>query len=468
MFKINSLFLLMSSIFIFRRDYRLDDNKGLIEACKNSNNVYPVYIFTPEQIDNAKNDYKSHNSVKFLCDSLKELNTMLNNKLTIFYGSNTDILKKCIQAWNVSNVYVNNDYTPYSVSRDEKIEKLSASLKVNFIGVEDVNLVPINTIKPTGKMFYSKFSPFYNKLLNANVDKPIKFKHDNKISKKSISNSIDINTISQFYDEGKIGNHVSEGGRKSGLAILRNISKFADYDSSRDQLIYSTTHMSPHIKYGTISIREAYQAIVSKLGKNSGLLRQLMWHDYFNNLAFNNPDTFKYGMASYAKNVKWIKNKKWLDAWKKGQTGYPIIDSCMTELNQTGYLHNRGRMIVANFLTKILGINWKDGEKYFAQTLYDYDPVQNNMGWAGQASMTGIEARPFNQSVLNPWIQSSKFDKSGAYIKKWLPVLKDVEAKDLHDWENKNEKYSVDYPKPIVDYRDQKEKVLKIYYEARN
>jgi len=193
-----------------------------------------------------------------------------------------------------------------------------------------------------------------------------------------------------------------------------------------------------------------------------------MWHDYFNNLAFNNPDTFKYGMASYAKNVKWIKNKKWLDAWKKGQTGYPIIDSCMTELNQTGYLHNRGRMIVANFLTKILGINWKDGEKYFAQTLYDYDPVQNNMGWAGQASMTGIEARPFNQSVLNPWIQSSKFDKSGAYIKKWLPVLKDVEAKDLHDWENKNEKYSVDYPKPIVDYRDQKEKVLKIYYEARN
>ena len=255
MFKINSLFLLMSSIFIFRRDYRLDDNKGLIEACKNSNNVYPVYIFTPEQIDNAKNDYKSHNSVKFLCDSLKELNTMLNNKLTIFYGSNTDILKKCIQAWNVSNVYVNNDYTPYSVSRDEKIEKLCASLKVNFIGVEDVNLVPINTIKPTGKMFYSKFSPFYNKLLNANVDKPIKFKHDNKISKKSISNSIDINTISQFYDEGKIGNHVSEGGRKSGLAILRNISKFADYDSSRDQLIYSTTHMSPHIKYGTISIK---------------------------------------------------------------------------------------------------------------------------------------------------------------------------------------------------------------------
>lgn len=185
-------------------------------------------------------------------------------------------------------------------------------------------------------------------------------------------------------------------------------------------------------------------------------------------MVYNNSDTFEDGMYPISKKIKWINNDKNTNAWKQGRTGYPIIDACMTELNQTGYLHNRGRMIVANFLTRILGTHWKIGEKYFAQVLYDYDPVQNNMGWTGQASVNGAEARPLNQTVLNPWIQSSKYDSDALYIKKWLPILKDIPAKELHSWDKYHSNHkALDYPRPIVDYKINREKMLKAYYDAK-
>lgn len=457
-----------NSIFIFRRDYRLHDNLGLIECCKNSSKVYLVFIFTHTQIDDAKNSYKSHNSVKFLCDSLQELNETTQGKLHIYYGNNTTILSKLIDKWNIDSIYTNNDYTLYAKKRDAEIEKLTNRKNVDYFTIEDYNLLPINTIKPSGKKYYTKFRPFYDKLLKETIPKPIKFTYSNKIEPNKDKETLNIESISQFYDLDKIGNHVSKGGRTHGKKIIDTIEQFKDYPDERNNLIYNTTHLSAHIKYGTISIREVYYAIKNKLGLNSELLRQVIWHDFFNNMVYNNSDTFKDGMYPISKKIKWLNNNKYTKAWKQGRTGYPIIDACMTEINTTGYLHNRGRMIVANFLTRIMGTHWKIGEKYFAQVLYDYDPVQNNMGWTGQASVNGSEARPLNQTVLNPWIQSSKYDAEALYIKKWLPILKDIPAKELHAWDKHHKKHkSLDYPSPIVDYKTNRETMLKAYYDAK-
>ena len=184
-------------------------------------------------------------------------------------------------------------------------------------------------------------------------------------------------------------------------------------------------------------------------------------------MVYNNSDTFKEGMYPISKKIKWINNNTYTEKWKQARSGYPIIDACMTELNTTGYLHNRGRMIVANFLTRILGTHWKQGEKYFAQVLYDYDPIQNNMGWTGQATVNGAQARPLIQTVLNPWIQSSKYDKDAQYIKKWLPILIDIPSRELHAWDKHHSKYkNIDYPKPIVDYKINRERMLQAYYVA--
>ena len=456
-----------NSIFIFRRDYRLHDNLGLIECCKNSNKVYIVFIFTPEQIDNKMNSYKSHNSVKFLCDSLKELNEMTKNKLHIFNGTNTEVLSKLISKWNINSIYTNNDYTLYAKKRDAEIEKLTLSKNVDYFAIEDYNLLPINTIVPAGKKYYTKFRPFYDKLLQETIPRPIRFTNANKIVSNTHKDTLKIESISRFYDTNKVGKHVSKGGRKSGKKIIDTIENFNNYPEQRNNLIYDTTHLSAHIKYGTISIREVFYAIKDKLGLNSELLRQVIWHDFFNNMVYNNSDTFKEGMYPISKKIKWINNNTYTEKWKQARSGYPIIDACMTELNTTGYLHNRGRMIVANFLTRILGTHWKQGEKYFAQILYDYDPIQNNMGWTGQATVNGAQARPLIQTVLNPWIQSSKYDKDAQYIKKWLPILIDIPSRELHAWDKHHTKYkNIDYPKPIVDYKINREKMLQAYYDA--
>lgn len=447
------------SIFIFRRDYRLDDNNGLIECCKNSSKVYPIFIFTPEQIDDDKNSYKSHNSVKFLCDSLKEL-----GHVSIFYGDNLKILEKLVNEWNVGAIYENADYTPYAKKRQGMISKFCINVGIKYFAIEDICLLPINSIQPAGKSHYSKFAPYYEQLLTKNILTPVRFSAKMKNQLIVPGGTISINSLGRFYNKDKIGDMVSLGGRNSGLKILSNIKNFSDYSDKRDQLIYNTTHLSAHIKYGTVSIREVYWAIVkeSGLGKRSELLRQVIWHDFYNNLVFNKSETFN---TNYGNHIKWTGKQAWFNAWKQGRTGFPIIDACMTELNKTGYLHNRGRMIVANFLVKILGINWKLGEKYFAKVLYDYDPIQNNMGWAGQSSLSGTESRPLNQSVLNPWIQSRKYDGAGEYIKKWLPEMKDINPSHLHQWDKYHSEYK-HLQGPIVDYKTQRDAILEIYYKA--
>ena len=243
--------------------------------------------------------------------------------------------------------------------------------------------------------------------------------------------------------------------------------KQRDYESTRDFFTTKTTHLSAYIKFGCVSIREVYHAFKKKFGLNHGLIRELIWREFFAHVLYCYPEVVGKSYQTKFRSLNWSQNKTNIEKWKTGMTGYPLVDACMREMNTTGYMHNRGRMTTASFLIKTLLIDWRVGEQYFAQQLTDYDIASNNGNWQG-ISGTGVDMKPYFRD-MNPWIQSYKFDINAEYIKKWVPELEKVDASDIHNWNEtyNNTKYKdVNYPKPIVDYSKQKEKMLEMYKSA--
>ena len=494
-------------IHIFRRDYRLEDNTTLIEACKTHDIVLPIFIFTKTQIDKKTNPYRSDNCVQFLCESLKDLDIQLHKisgcSLTIFYADEKkdgkydeygilDTLIKTIP--HVKTISFNMDYTYYSKTRDEKIKKLCDINNIKCLSLDDICLNPIGTVVIASGKPYSKFTPFWKASASKEIKKIVSNKYNNyythssNSSHTSISNALkklskyilsieDIMKPNGLIINGPINTHLPEkGGRENGLKIIHTIKQWSDYNDDRDMLSYKTTHLSPFNKFGCVSIREVYWAMLNKLGKDGefGLIRQLFWRDFFYNLSYYYPEAVykESGLNPKYRNIKWLDDKASMDKfnkWCKGETGYPIVDACMRELNTTGYMHNRGRLITANFLCRLLHIDWKLGEKYFATHLYDYDPAQNNFGWqVSGANSSGTTSRPLSQTIMNPWIQSAKHDTDALYIKKWCPELETVKASHLHKWYDYYKNYElgagkVNYYPPMIDYTIEKEKNLKLY-----
>ena len=454
------------SVFIFRRDLRLDDNTGLINACKNSNEVLPIFIFTPEQINPLINKYFSNNSVQFLVESLDDLNIelkKLKSRLFIFYGDYSDILKKIKKEYDYDSIYVNEDYTPYSIKRDNKIKLLCDEMNVSFNSYHDITLLKMSQGLNDDNQQYKVFTPFYKNALRFPVNKPDTYK-----CKKFVNSSLKIsneyqNDIHQFYKKNK--NILVNGGRKNGLIKLKSLVNFKKYGINRDFPYVNTTHISAMNKYGCISIREVYWKIKSL--KIEPLLRQLYWRDFYYRISYYYPWVLQG--KSFKKNydkIKWKTNKKFLEKWKEGKTGYPMVDAGMRQMNTTGWMHNRLRMIVSNFLIKDLFIDWREGERYFAKTLYDYDPSQNNGGWQW-SSGSGTDAQPFFRT-FNPWLQSEKYDKECEYIKKWVPELRNIPNKHIHKWYDYHKNHDVNYPAPIVDHKYAVQKTLSKYKEYLN
>lgn len=446
------------SIFIFHRSLRLNDNIGLIEALKASQIVIPVFIFTPEQITD-KNKYKSNNAVKFMVDALLDLNSSLNkygSRLFFFYGDQLEIINKLAKAdKEIDAVYINQDYTAYAVKRENSIKKCDLDVHI----YEDYLLHEVNTIKNGSGEYYQKFTPFYNASKKFKVKDIVKNLKNNYI-KKSKKYPGEVLNIKKYVTE---DNPIFTAKRSIALSILKNIGKFNNYKKTRDMLKQSTTHLSAYIKFGLVSIREVYHAIYKKLGKSHDLIKQLYWREFYYNAAFNRLDIFKGNpIKENYKKIKWGNNKKWYKAWCEGKTGYPIVDAAMRELNQTGFMHNRGRLITSNFLIKIMLVDWRYGEKYFASKLIDYDPSVNNGNWQWSSS-SGFDAQPYFR-IFNPMLQSEKFDKDALYIKKWIPELEDVPANDIHNWITSFEEWpDIKYPKPILDYNIQKKLGISLY-----
>jgi deoxyribodipyrimidine photo-lyase len=455
----------MSHIFIFHRDLRIIDNTSLIKQMIKYNHIIPVFIFTPTQI--KKNDYFSNNSVQFMIESLHELYNDTDNKLMFFYGNQLDVIKNLNKIDNIKSISFNIDYTPYARERDEETINYCKNNNIDIITYEDYTLYNIldgDTLNKNNNKPYTVFTHFKNHCMkNLKVNKPdlfndFKFKYNNKYIKSKYY--LDYHDINKFYKNNE--NINVHGGRKNALNILSNIHKFKDYNTHRDFLNYNTTHLSAYLHFTTVSIREVYYNIIKKLSIDNNLINELHWRDFYTNITFYFPHVLKgSSFKLYYDKIKWSNDIDKFNLWCNGLTGFPIVDAAMNQLNITGYMHNRCRMIVASFLCKDLLIDWRWGEKYFATKLVDYSPMQNNGGWQF-CSSTGNDAQPYFR-IFNPWTQSKKFDKDCIYIKKWLPILSNIENKHIHEWFKYHDKYNIDYPEPIINHDIARKNTLKIY-----
>jgi deoxyribodipyrimidine photo-lyase len=439
------------TLFIFRRDLRLDDNTALIQALRESEKVIPCFIFDPRQT--GRNSYKSENCLQFIIESLQDLEKQLNaqgGRLYLFKGIAENVVRKLVEKEKIDAVYVNRDYTPFSKRRDEVIKKNAP----RFYSYDDYLLnAPEKTLKKDGKP-YSIFTPYYKNASKIPVKKPIKNRNSNYHTRKI---NFEIKNHNGIIKQANENIHV-HGGRKNCLQILKNIDKLKNYETTHDYPSKQTTNLSAHNKIGTCSIREVYWKIHDKLGWQSPILRQLYWRDFFTQLAHYYPRVFGRSFNKKYDKIRWNYDKKKFKAWCEGKTGIPIVDAGMRQLNKTGFMHNRIRMIAAQFLTKDLHIDWRWGEKYFAKKLVDYDPCVNNGNWQWCAS-TGADAQPWFR-IFNPWTQQKKFDPKCAYIKQWVEELRNIDPFVIHILNTERIK---GYPAPIVNHEEERKKSLSIY-----
>jgi deoxyribodipyrimidine photo-lyase len=456
----------MSSLFIFTRDLRLEDNTGLIMALKNSNSVIPVFIFNSEQISNL-NSYKSNNCVQFMIECLDELNYSLQEKGSRLFYFNTSNYEKTVRniikksdKYEIKSIYISRDYTPFAKKRQKILEKICKDLELELFIVEDHMLTGYDEVKKDDGNYYVKFTPYYRAALHYKVKDPKKNNYKNYVKKSYEIDGEFYGDIHKFYK--KNPNILVRGGRTNALKILKKIKNFKDYNVEREIPSHNgTTKLSAYMKFNVVSIREVYKSFKDNLSRSNKLLTQLYWRDFYMQI-MNNFDVVKQPMNK-GYNIEWENNTTYIKKWKTGTTGIPIIDAAMREMNTTGWMHNRCRMIVSNFLIKILRCDWMIGEKYFAQSLVDYEISSNNGGWQWSSS-TGVDSMP-SFRVFNPWRQAEKYDPDCEYIKKWIPELKDVSNKDILKWDESYEKYKkIDYPKPIVDdIQEEFKKTLKLY-----
>lgn len=447
-----------NGLFIFRRDLRTTDNKGLYLANDTCDKIYPIFIFTPEQVT-GQNHYKSNNAVQFMIESLEDLKRQCNGHLLTFYGHNVSIIKHLIETLEIDCVIFNADYSPYAIERELTIIQLCDKLGIAIQYAHDYYLhEPGSILNGTGKP-YQKFTPYYNTAHKKHVDTPLG-KHAIKFAStsKHLQHTITLDAaFKKFTKENP--NILVHGGRENALKQMKQaVKNVAHYSSTHDDLSKPTSLLSSYIKFGCISIREVYKVFRSK----TAFIRQLYWRDFYGQLLFFYPHVLTKSMKPNYQKIHWHYNSNWFKHWCEGTTGFPIVDAAMRELNSTGYMHNRARLIVSSFLIKTLLIDWKKGAEYFAQHLTDYDPASNQLNWQWSAS-TAVDSQPYFR-IFNPWSQQEEHDSDCVYIKKWVPELETLDKKIIHNWfeEWKNNK-NIKYPKPICDYAEQKEKALAMY-----
>lgn len=422
-----------TTLFWFRRDIRLEDNAGLYRALRENKSVLPTFIFDTEILNKLED--RADKRVEFIHQNLVTLKNQLEelgSSLLILLGNPVEIFKKLTP----KNVYTNHDYEPYARYRDAQVEKILTGKGITFKTYKDQvifdrdeiakdNGTPYTVFTPYSKKWKIKLNSFYAK--SYPVEKH--FQHLKKVS------SLPLPSLNEI------------GFRKTGAEFpARNIkiSIIEKYHDLRNfPATQSTTRLSVHLRFGTVSIRKLVQVA---LKKNEAWLNELIWRDFYHMILWHFPNVEKAFKPTYDR-IEWRNNPEEFQAWCEGRTGYPIVDAGMRELNETGFMHNRVRMVVASFLTKHLLIDWRWGEAYFAKKLLDFDLAANNGGWQW-ASGSGCDAAPYFR-VFNPYLQTEKFDPDLKYIKQWVPEFNTKE-----------------YPKPIVDHNFARERVLHVYKEA--
>jgi deoxyribodipyrimidine photo-lyase len=449
-----------TSLFIFRRDLRLDDNTALNAALSQSKQVIAAFIFDPQQIQ--PHPYQSQAGLQFMLQALADLQQQLaehNGKLYLFHSKPIELISQLNAEHKLDAVFVNRDYTPFSRQRDADLYKHCQQLGLSFHSHNDLLLnEPEQLLKANGWP-YQVFTPFYNRAKQNPVALPTGLADGQFFTAASQYHQPQL--LDQFRAD---NNNPFQGGRQQVLAILNDLQHCQNYAEQRDfPALDATSNLSAHLKFGCCSVREAFYAVLHNLGSEHPLIRQFYWRDFFSHIAFHYPQVFGHAFHSRYDAINWSKDQDRFWAWANGKTGFPIVDAGMRQLNQTGCMHNRLRMITASFLVKDLHISWRWGERYFAQKLIDYDPCVNNGNWQWAAS-TGCDAQPYFR-IFNPWLQQQKFDPDCLYIKRWLPELQSFSPKAIHNWQNSP--LAGDYPPPMVDHSQQSQ-AIKAIFKALN
>ena len=422
------------AIFWFRRDLRLEDNVGLYHALESKFPVVPLFIFDEAIVDNLpKNDAR----VGFIHDSLFTINSRLKelgSSLLVKKGITQQVWQQLMQEFDIKEVFFNKDYEPYAIKRDLAICELLEKNKIASFLFKDQVIFEEKEITKADGLPYTVYTPYKNKWLEkyksiapvAEYDTTDKFSSFHK-------NNFTFPTLDQI------------GFEESAIKVIpHNLKNVSNYHETRDfPALDSTTHLSPHLRFGTVSIRKLVNWAVRK---NDVFLSELIWREFFMQILFSFPKVLTHNFKSAYDGIQWRNDEEDFKRWCSGTTGYPMVDAGMRELNETGYMHNRVRMVVASFLCKHLLINWQWGEAYFAQKLLDFELSSNVGNWQWAAG-TGCDAAPYFR-VFNPEIQLQKFDEKGIYIRKWI------------------KEFELGYGKPMVEHAFARDRAIATYKEG--
>ncbi|MEX0380590.1 deoxyribodipyrimidine photo-lyase [Leuconostoc sp. MS02] len=472
--------LSQTSVMWFRRDLRITDNVALAEAIKYSDKVLLIFILDPQQV----NKRSTVNQSAFFA-SVKQLKDDLIHKdihLQILQGDLISVFSKIKQLLpNWHNLYFNNDENGYGRLRDQKVAKYCREvLGVSSHSFVDYNLHGATEIKKDNGESYKMFTPYFKKWLQLPKKAPIQIQFDD-IRQKNMSLSLtnydgQLNQLINEHHKYAVIDQVGEASANKLLkAFIQN--KISYYEEKRDNPMFDgTSHLSRYLRTGEISIRTIYEAVRQAPDGDGRLtfIKELCWRDYYNMIYANYPDQQTHALRSEFQNIVWKNNAVDFKKWQTGQTGFPLIDAAMRQLNTTGWMHNRLRMIVASFLTKDLLIDWRWGEAYFRDMLVDYDPASNIGGWQWAAS-TGTDSVPYFR-VFNPTLQSKKFDPKGQFIAKFVPELARIKGQKIHEpnlltlveQKEYGVKLALTYPSPIVNHKLARTRAIAVYEESKD
>jgi len=438
------------NIFWFRRDLRLEDNAGLYEALKSEHPVKPIFIFDRNILDELNDS--SDARVTFIHDVMQELKKNLKDKssdVELYYGKPEEIWEELAKDEDLQAVFTNRDYEQYAKDRDDQVEKLLKKSDKEFHTFKDQVIFEKGEVTKDDGDPYVVFTPYKRKWLEkldskADWDNPKESYYFKSYPTEDYFDNLMEFTAdhdTSLEDMGFERTSIDIPDTKVSRSLIKAYDEKRDYPA-----VDGTSRLGIHFRFGTISIREKARR-AQKL--NDTFLSELIWRDFYSMILQNFPRVEDQSFREKYDRIEWLNNEDEFEKWCEGKTGYPIVDAGMRELNTTGYMHNRVRMIVASFLTKHLLIDWRWGERYFAEKLLDYDLASNSGGWQWAAGC-GTDAAPYFR-IFNPYTQADKYDKDRKYIKKWVP-----------------EEDSDDYPEPIVEHKMARERCLETYKKALN
>lgn len=429
------------NIFWFRRDLRLDDNVGFYNALKSKNPVLPIFIFDKEILDKLP---KKDARVTFIFDTLQKMNGTLqkenNSSLALFYGKPEEIYKNLIKKYTIETVFTNRDYEPYASKRDQKITEVLAENNIEFKTFKDQVIFEKDEVVKKDGNPYVVYTPYMKVWKETFKEYNLDTYYTNSYLKNLVKDT-DLPNITLS----EMGFEKSSQKIEDFVVTPKLIQQYEDTRNFPAQ--DTTSKLGPHLRFGTVSVREMVKKAVAE--KNEIFWQELIWREFFMQILWHFPHTSEKSFKAKYDRIEWRNNEEEFKKWCNGQTGYPFVDAGMRQLNKTGFMHNRVRMLVGSFLCKHLLIDWRWGEAYFAEKLHDYEMASNIGNWQWVAG-SGVDAAPYFR-IFNPTTQIKKFDKDLQYIKKWVPEFQELT-----------------YAKEIVDHKIARERCLKTYKKALN